>query len=321
MGFTCYCIVIPFERSGTHSELLKDPEGPYSQLIRLQEFSTVSEQNALNEQDRPELLVNSVRNSSQRISFVQSISRESSGSGRHSFSIPFGVPAAVCALEKEPVETDTPASAPTKLPPEVSLFRLAYLNKPEIPVLLLGVIAAVANGFILPVFGLLLSSMIKTFYEPADELRKDSEFWAGNFVILGVASLLAYPSRSYLFAVAGCRLIRRIRSMCFQKVVYMEVSWFDEAKHSSGALGARLSADAASLRGLVGDALALLVQNIATAVAGLVIAFTANWLLALAILILLPLIVVNGYIQMKALKGFSADAKVCSKLINHNQRV
>lgn len=60
----------------------------------------------------------------------------------------------------------------------------------------------------------------------------------------------------------------------------------------------------------MGDALALVVQNIATVVAGLVIAFTANWLLAIIILVVLPLVGIQGVIQMKFHKGFSADAKV-----------
>ncbi|KAK4586298.1 hypothetical protein RGQ29_023461 [Quercus rubra] len=274
---------------GSHSELIKDPEGAYSQLIHLQDISTMSEQNALNDQEMPEL---PRRNSS-----------------HHSYSKSLGVADAVSVQETTPAETTTPASAPTKLPPEVSLHRLAHLNKPEIPVLLLGTIAAVANGLILPVHGILLSNTIKIFYEPEDKLCKDSIFWALAFIVLGVASLLAQPSKSYLFAIAGCKLIRRIRSKCFEKVVYMEVSWFDEAKHSSGALGARLSADAAFMRGVVGDALALLVQNIATAIAGMVIAFTANWLLALIIFVLLPLFGVRVYVEMKFMQRSSADAK------------
>ncbi|XP_023885640.2 ABC transporter B family member 11 [Quercus suber] len=274
---------------GSHSELIKDPEGAYSQLIHLQDISTMLEQNVLNDQEMPEL---PRRNSS-----------------HHSYSKSLGVADVVSVQETTPAETTTPASAPTKLPPEVSLHRLAHLNKPEIPVLLLGTIAAVANGLILPVHGILLSNTIKIFYEPEDKLCKDSIFWALTFIVLGVASLLAQPSKSYLFAIAGCKLIRRIRSKCFEKVVYMEVSWFDEAKHSSGALGARLSADAAFMRGVVGDALALLVQNIATAIAGMVIAFTANWLLALIIFVLLPLFGVRVYVEMKFMQRSSADAK------------
>ncbi|CAL2226471.1 unnamed protein product [Prunus armeniaca] len=294
---------------GPHSELIKDPEGAYSQLIRLQEMSTVSEQTAVNDHERLSS-VDSRRHSSQRFSNLRSISRGSSGRGnssRHSFSNSYGVPIGV--LETASAEPDIPASTSSTVPPEVSLSRLAYLNKPEIPVLLLGTIAAAANGVILPIFGIMISSIIKTFFEPPHQLRKDSKFWALIFLVLGVGSFIAQPSRQYLFAVAGCKLIKRVRSMCFEKVVYMEVSWFDDPEHSSGAIGARLSADAASLRGLVGDALGLLVQNLATAIAGLCIAFVANWQLALIILVLLPLLGVNGYFQVKFMKGFSADAK------------
>ncbi|KAK9121341.1 hypothetical protein Syun_018958 [Stephania yunnanensis] len=41
-----------------------------------------------------------------------------------------------------------------------------------------------------------------------------------------------------------------------------------------------------------------------------VIAFSANWILAFVILVLLPLMGLNGYIQLKFMKGFSANAKV-----------
>jgi len=56
--------------------------------------------------------------------------------------------------------------------------------------------------------------------------------------------------------------------------------------------------------------MALIVQNISTVTAGLVIAFTANWILAFIVLALTPMILMQGIIQMKFLKGFSADAKV-----------
>ncbi|XP_065859876.1 ABC transporter B family member 11-like [Euphorbia lathyris] len=128
-------------------------------------------------------------------------------------------------------------------------------------------------------------------------------------MVLGIVSLLASPAQIYLFAVAGSKLIQRIRSMCFEKVVHMEVGWFDEPENSSGAIGSRLSADATLVRALTGDALALMVQNIVSAAAGLVIAFIASWELALIILVLVPLIGVNGYLEIKFLKGFSKDAK------------
>ncbi|XP_057415709.1 ABC transporter B family member 11-like [Lotus japonicus] len=282
---------------GSHADLTKDPDGAYSQLIRLQQMKG-SEQNVANDADKPKSIVLGGKQSSQRSSSSASISQRSSGvgnSGRHSFS--------------EPTSGGPKAPPSTVSSPKVPLYRLAYLNKPEIPVLLLGTITAVVNGALLPIFGLLLSKMISIFYEPADELRKDSKVWALVFVALGLVSFLIIPCRSYFFGVAGGKLIKRVRKMCFEKIVHMEISWFDEADHSSGALGARLSTDAASVRGLVGDALGLLVQHIATAITGLVIAFVACWQLALIILALVPLLGLNGYLQLKFLQGFSADAK------------
>ncbi|XP_011005954.1 PREDICTED: ABC transporter B family member 4-like [Populus euphratica] len=294
---------------GSHSELLEDPEGAYSQLIRLQEVNKESEQEA-DDQKKSDISTESLRHSSQKISLRRSISRGSSdfgNSSRRSFSVTFGFPTGFNAPDNYTEELE--ASPQKQQAPDVPISRLVYLNKPEFPVLIAGAIAAILNGVIFPIFGIIISRVIKAFFEPPHELRKDSKLWALMFMTLGLASFVVYPSQTYLFSVAGCKLIQRIRSMCFEKMVHMEVGWFDEPEHSSGAIGARLSADAATVRGLVGDSLSQLVQNIASAIAGLVIAFVACWQLALLILVLLPLIGLNGFIQMKFLKGFSSDAK------------
>ena len=60
----------------------------------------------------------------------------------------------------------------------------------------------------------------------------------------------------------------------------------------------------------MGDALTLLVQNLTTIIVGLIISFTANWILALIILGVMPLLGFEGFVQGKFLKGFSAEAKV-----------
>ncbi|KAK7397026.1 hypothetical protein VNO78_18191 [Psophocarpus tetragonolobus] len=290
---------------GKHIELTEDPDGAYSQLIRLQEGNKESEETR-DSQNKRELSSESFTKLSQRLSLSLRRSGSSVGnSSHHSFSVSFGLPTEVNIPDPEGGNIQ-----PQEKSPEVPLRRLASLNKPEIPVFLIGCVAAIANGTIFPIFGVLLSSVIKTFFKPFPEMKKDSKFWALMFVTLGFGSLLAIPARSYFFSIAGSKLIQRIRLICFEKAINMEVGWFDEPEHSSGAVGARLSADAASVRALVGDALGLLVQNIATALTGLIIAYVASWQLASTLLVLVPLIGVNGYIQMKLMKGASADAKM-----------
>ncbi|KAL8513355.1 hypothetical protein ACS0TY_012715 [Phlomoides rotata] len=288
---------------GTHFELLQDLQGAYSQLVRLQEVNRDAQK-----VDEKEKSKDFERVSSKKMS---SISRNSSGIGNsmhhHSLSISFGLPTTTLNISEPATALET---SPEKRPPKVPILRLAYLNKPEVPVLMAGTIFAIINGATMPVFGILISSVIKSFYEAPHKLRKDSSFWAIMFVVIASVSLVAGPARTYLFGVAGNKLIRRVRLMCFKKVVNMEVGWFDEADHSSGVIGARLSSDAAKVRALVGDSLAQMVQDSSSAIVGLLIAFQASWQLAFIVLGMIPLIVLNGYAQIKFMKGFSADAKV-----------
>ncbi|XP_073064615.1 LOW QUALITY PROTEIN: ABC transporter B family member 4 [Primulina eburnea] len=295
---------------GTHTELVQDSEGAYSQLIRLQEVNKDSEND---EKEKSDVVTDSGKMSSQKMSFKRSISKGSSGIGtssrRKSLSMTFGLPSALDTAETTLDDADVASHKKSDKPRKVPIRRLAYLNKPELPVLLVGTIFAVINGAILPLFGILISEVIKAFFETPHKLRKDSKFWALMFVVLGVVSFIAYPARTYLFGVAGNKLIRRIRLMCFEKVVNMEVSWFDEPDHSSGIIGSQLSADAATVRALVGDSLAQMVQDLSSLIVGLVIAFEASWQLAFIVLAMIPLIGLNGYVQLKFMTGFSADAK------------
>ncbi|CAD5165795.1 unnamed protein product [Musa acuminata subsp. malaccensis] len=295
---------------GSHTELLKNPDGAYSQLIRLQEVNRDADNVNGHDSEKSDVWIGSARSSSKKMSFHRSISQGSSGrqSSSHSFQAAVGLPVGIDVQDITSEKMDP--EIPNERSNEVPLRRLAYLNKPEIPVLMLGSFAAIVNGVIFPMYAILLSNVIKAFYEPPHKLRKDSNFWSLMFLVFGGISLIALPARSYLFGIAGSKLIRRIRLMTFQKVVNMEVEWFDMPGNSSGAIGARLSADAATVRSLVGDALALIVQNITTLIAGLLIAFIANWQLALIILALVPLLGLNGYVQMKFVKGFSKDAKI-----------
>ncbi|XP_058103410.1 ABC transporter B family member 9-like [Magnolia sinica] len=293
---------------GSHLELIKDPDGAYSQLIHLQEGKDSpgggSSRNSpwINKYS-PHGICN--RNSP----WINKCSPDgiSSRNSPISFSSPRMRSFQEGSQGREEGQEGNEKYEETYR--EVSIKQLASMNKPELPVLLLGSIAAVIHGVILPVYGLLLSSIIKIFYEPPHKLQEDSRFWALMFVGLGIITLVVFPLQQYLFGVAGGKLIWRIRSLSFERVVHQEISWFDEPMNSSAAIGAKLLTDASCVR-IVGDALSLIVQNMSTITAGVVIAMVANWQLALIVLALLPLMGLQGYAQMKFLRGFSADAKV-----------
>uniref|UniRef100_A0A453FA98 ABC transporter B family member 4 n=1 Tax=Aegilops tauschii subsp. strangulata TaxID=200361 RepID=A0A453FA98_AEGTS len=288
---------------GPHDELVVNPDGAYSQLIRLQEHNE-EEQKVDHRRLDP-------RSKSTSLSLKRSISRGSAGnSSRNSFNLSFGLPGAVELPEGNDTHGENHTEQDGEVPKKAPMGRLALLNKPEVLIILLGSLAAAVHGVLFPMFGVMISSAIKTFYEPPDKLRKDSSFWGLMCVVLGIISIISIPAELFLFGIAGGKLIERIRAMSFRSIVHQEVAWFDDPKNSSGALGARLSVDALNVRRLVGDNLALTVQIISTLITGFVIAMIADWKLSLIILCVIPLVGLQGYAQVKFLKGFSQDAKM-----------
>uniref|UniRef100_A0A8I6XVU7 MDR-like ABC transporter n=1 Tax=Hordeum vulgare subsp. vulgare TaxID=112509 RepID=A0A8I6XVU7_HORVV len=283
---------------GPHQALVKDSNGAYSQLIRLQETHG-NERRKIQDPGVPNSLSKSTT-----LSIRRSMTTDSFGnSNRYSFR---SVELHEDKITGEQNKEDLPDGKTLQKAP---IGRLFYLNKPEVPFLLLGVIAASVHGIIFPMFGILMSGVIKSFYEPPDKLRKDSSFWASIAVVLGVAAFIAIPAEYLLFGIAGGKLIERVRTMSFQNIVHQEIAWFDNPSNSSGALGTRLSVDALNVRRLVGDNLGIIVQSTAAIITGLVIAFTADWRLALIIICVIPLVGAQGYAQVKFFKGFSEEAK------------
>ncbi|XP_006644296.1 ABC transporter B family member 4-like [Oryza brachyantha] len=298
---------------GSHEELMKIPEGAYSQLIQLQETlreavvpndgSDMTTRNGFDSR-----FTNS-KTRSQSISFRKSTSKSSSfgQNGSHPLTSTCGLSDRMEANDGQNIQETT-----DKMPDcqeKASILRLFYLNKPEAFVLALGSITAAMHGVIFPIFGILVSSAIKTFYEPPLELLKGSRLLGSMFLVLGISTFLIIPTEYFLFGLAGGKLVERIRSLTFKSVMHQEISWFDQPENSSGSIGARLSIDALNVKRLVGDSLGLNFQTLSTIIVGFTIAMVANWKLALIVTVVVPLVGFQAYAQMMFLKGFNKNAK------------
>ncbi|KAL6848605.1 hypothetical protein ACP4OV_021188 [Aristida adscensionis] len=293
----------------THTELLKNPNGAYTQLMQLQD-STGEPDASDTDCERSISTARSANSISKSISHRAPLKKSTSGGNSFGSTSMNLIPTdSIIVLESMDSELQPKASDDSDEHRKVPVSRLISLNKPEIPVLLLGTVAAVVAGVLFPMLGVLISSSINSFYEPPHQLREDSRFWTLMYVASGVASLVSLPVEYFLFGVAGGKLVERIRSLSFERIVHQEISWFDKPSNASGTIGARLSVDASNIRRLVGDSLALMVRSTVTVLAGFIIAMVANWRLALVATIVLPLGGLQGFLQIKFLEGFSADAK------------
>ncbi|KAF8670749.1 hypothetical protein HU200_050414 [Digitaria exilis] len=301
---------------GSHVELMKIPGGSYSKLVHLQgtQGKTESSHVDYNMIATDGSGSRSIHTKPRSKSFSKrSVSKGSSSGGhsnRHSFSTSPRQPDPTEFNPASNIEEDTTHKVMPIGPKKASIARLFCLNKPEAVVLALGSIIAAMHGTVMPLFGTLISTAIKTFYEPPEKLPKDSRFWAIMFVALGAYCFALTPVEYFLFGLAGGKLVERIRSLMFQSVMRQDINWFDKPEHSSGLIGARLSINALFVKRLVGDNLALNVQNLSTAISGLTIAMVANWKLTLIITVVVPFVGFQAYAQMLFLNGLTKNAKL-----------
>jgi ATP-binding cassette subfamily B (MDR/TAP) protein 1 len=208
---------------------MKIPGGAYSQLIHLHE----TQQEAENVHTDMKITNSFGSRSIDSKPRSQSISRRSTSivsSFGHSIPAPFGSPDPMEISDAPDIEeaTDKVTSSQKK----ASIGRLFHLNKPETFVLALGSITAAMHGIMFPIYGILISTAIKVFYEPPEELLKDSRFWASMFVVLGACTFVLIPIEYFLFGLAGGKLVERIRSMTFRSIMRQEINWFDKPEHS-----------------------------------------------------------------------------------------
>ncbi|CAD6237270.1 unnamed protein product [Miscanthus lutarioriparius] len=180
---------------GLHDVLVKDPNGAYSQLIRLQETRA-------DERRKPaDSGVQDSRSKSTSLSLRRSMNKDSFGnSNRYSFKNPLGL--SVELHENRIIGGEKTEGHSDVVLKKAPIGRLFKLNMPEVPVLLLGSIAASVHGVVFPLFGILMS----------------------------------VPAQYFLFAVAGDKLIERIHALSFQSIVRQEIAWFDNASNSRLAL-------------------------------------------------------------------------------------
>lgn len=106
-------------------------------------------------------------------------------------------------------------------------------------------------------------------------------------LFLGLQSL-ATAIRYYLFTLAGERIVKRIRSRLFDKLLEQEIGFFDSQK--TGDLMSRINSDSTVLQNTLSVNISMILRNIAGAAGGLVFLFYTSWKLAILLLIiLLPL--------------------------------
>ncbi|ESO91246.1 hypothetical protein LOTGIDRAFT_153678 [Lottia gigantea] len=184
-----------------------------------------------------------------------------------------------------------------------SFSKILKSNAPEWPFIVMGCIVSSLNGALMPLFAFFLSEIIKTFGYTGQKLLDEGIFWSLMFLGLGVCSFMFNLIQNVSFGSSGEKLTARLRLQCFRSLVRQEISYFDDPKHSTGALTTRLATDASMVKNATGIRIGIMLQSAVSLIAGITIGFVYGWKLALVICAAVPIMALAGALHMKTLSG------------------
>eukprot|EP01066_Platyproteum_vivax_P019975 Platyproteum_vivax@DN7743_c0_g1_i1.p1 len=115
--------------------------------------------------------------------------------------------------------------------------RIWAFNKTEVGWAVSGVIFAAANGWVFPIWGIFFAQMLGIYFNrDPNKLRQETAKWAGVFISVAVASFVFSTLQFGSFGVVGQKMIRRVRTLLFDRLLHMEVGFHDNPKHTPGFL-------------------------------------------------------------------------------------
>ncbi|CAH8580600.1 unnamed protein product [Schistosoma rodhaini] len=283
--------------SGTHEELVAQ-NGLYAAMLSNQGISekSANENDELSDEEQIRNLENETQTSNKldgvwTIGDDQENISESTGTlPRRSMSITSASQIARAKLKKA-------KKSPT--------LRVLQLNKPELPLIIIGCFCCLINGTAQPAFALLYTEVydIFTLRSNPDLMSSRISLISGMMVLIGVLRFTASLCQGFLLGKSGEKLIKRIRSMVFEAMLRQEIAWFDEPENQAGALTAKLATEATKMAMISGAQMGFIVEALALIIMSLVIAFIYSWQLTLVVLAFYPIIVIGGFLQMRSMSG------------------
>uniref|UniRef100_A0A8C4WST4 ABC-type xenobiotic transporter n=1 Tax=Gopherus evgoodei TaxID=1825980 RepID=A0A8C4WST4_9SAUR len=198
------------------------------------------------------------------------------------------------------------------------LFSFAYADWLDIILMIIGLIAAVANGTGLPLIIVVFGEMTNSFVmigqavnmssaaeKPPAIFSRFAYYYAG----IGFAAVILSTIQVGTFLTSAARQTARIRQKFFFAVLHQEMAWFDTSQ--IGTLNTQLTDDINTIHEGIGDKICIFVQFFATFLTGIVIEFIYGWKLSLVILSVSPLLAA-AFLASFTTKELSAYARAGS---------
>nr|QUF59438.1 ATP-binding cassette transporter Abcb1-like1-2 [Brachionus angularis] len=191
--------------------------------------------------------------------------------------------------------------------------KLFKLHKPEAIWLIIGTLAAIVLGCVLPATGFVFCQIYTIFsLKNPDQKRNESLKFMG--ILFGIAILNFFVNIIYSYSITYCgaRLTRRLRVKMFESMLRQEIAFHDQEENRSSILTTQLSTIVPYCKGLSSDKVGIISQGIGGMSFSILVALVLSWKLCLIMLIFVPITFFCGVIVGRA----SASSKTKGKSSN-----
>ncbi|ESQ35784.1 hypothetical protein EUTSA_v10009914mg [Eutrema salsugineum] len=258
--------------SGSHDELISNPDGAYSSLLRIQESVNP------NLNHTPSLPISTESLPEQQIPKRN-----------------------LCSFHQSANQLDTTQQG------KVTLRRLYSMIRPDWKYGIFGTLGSLIAGSQMPLFALGISQALVSYYMDWETTQHEVKRISIFFCCASVITVIAHAIEHTTFGIMGERLTLRVRQMMFSAILRNEIGWFDKVDNTSSMLASRLESDATLLRTIVVDRSTILLENFGLVVTSFIISFILNWRLTLVVLATYPLII-SGHISEKLfMQGYGGN--------------
>ena len=209
------------------------------------------------------------------------------------------------SADADPALDSDDAKPGRRVPDWASLKRLVALARPEAKTLVAATIALfLAAGLNLsyPVF-------IRQIVDGVEGPEAQGVVNEAALVLLALFTLngLFTAIRSYLFTVAGERVVARLRTNLYGAIVRQEVGFFDERR--TGELTNRLASDTTVLQNAATVNISMVLRYLVTVTGAVAILAWTSWKLTLVMLVTVPVVVLGAIFYGRILRRISRQVQ------------
>ncbi len=211
-------------------------------------------------------------------------------------------------MASTPDPSDTPDSDEKHTPrtPDIaSLKRLVSLARPEARTLVFATIALFVAAGLNLTYPLFIRQIVDGVGGP-DAQQVVNEAALMLFALFGLNGIFT-ALRSYLFTVAGERVVARLRTTLYGAIVRQEVGFFDERR--TGELTNRLGSDTTVLQNAATVNISMVLRYLVTCIGAIAILAWTSWQLTLVMLAVVPVIVLAAMFYGRILRKLSRQVQ------------